>query len=138
MHHVSSESIAFPHRKGNLFTIQYLVEWKEEDNYKKDDYIDWIRRLYNSMTQFVSWDPRAAYINYVDLDLGTMRFVDPSVTTKDAVEIARDWGEKYFLNNYNRLVKAKTLIDPSNVFRNQQGIPPMSLASLSSVLHAEI
>lgn len=138
MHHVSSESIAFPHRKGNLFTIQYLVEWKEEDNYKKDDYIDWIRRLYNSMTQFVSWDPRAAYINYVDLDLGTMRFVDPSVTTNDAVEIARDWGEKYFLNNYNRLVKAKTLIDPSNVFRNQQGIPPMSLASLSSVLHAEI
>ncbi|KAK9941499.1 hypothetical protein M0R45_007205 [Rubus argutus] len=46
-----------------------------------------------------------------------------------AVEIARDWGEKYFLNNYDRLVKAKTIIDPSNVFSNQQGIPPVSCLS---------
>ncbi|KAM5550185.1 berberine bridge enzyme-like D-2 [Rosa sericea] len=134
MHRISSESIAFPHRKGNLFTIQYLVEWKEEENYKRNEYIGWIRRLYNSMTQYVSWGPRTAYINYIDLDLGVMRLVDTRVPTKDkgAVEIARVWGEKYFLNNYDRLVRAKTIIDPSNIFSNQQGIPPLSYLSQPS------
>jgi hypothetical protein len=43
----------------------------------------------------------------------------------DAVEIARLWGEKYFLKNYDRLVRAKTVIDPNNVFSNEQGIPPI-------------
>ncbi|KAK6146200.1 hypothetical protein DH2020_020069 [Rehmannia glutinosa] len=42
------------------------------------------------------------------------------------VEMARIWGEKYFLKNYDRLVRVKTMIDPLNVFRNQQGIPPLS------------
>ncbi|XP_004292414.1 PREDICTED: reticuline oxidase-like isoform X1 [Fragaria vesca subsp. vesca] len=135
MHRISSESIAFPHRKGNLFTIQYLVEWKEEENYKRNEYVGWIRRLYNSMTPYVSWGPRTAYINYIDLDLGVMRLVETRVPTekdKDAVEIARVWGEKYFLNNYDRLVRAKTIIDPRNVFSNQQGIPPVSYLSQAS------
>ncbi|XP_068319812.1 berberine bridge enzyme-like D-2 [Pyrus communis] len=142
MYDISSEAIAFPHRKGNLFTIQYLVEWKEEDNHKRNDYIEWIRRFYNAMTEYVSWGPRAAYINYVDLDLGVMQqqhhFPLNNNLVKDdesdAVEISRDWGEKYFLKNYDRLVRAKTLIDPSNVFRNQQGIPPMSPSSSLVVL----
>ncbi|KAM2363305.1 hypothetical protein ACFX1X_002379 [Malus domestica] len=141
MHDISSEAIAFPHRKGNLFTIQYLVEWKEEDNHKINDYIEWIRRFHNAMTEYVSWGPRAAYINYVDLDLGVMmrqQFPLNNNLVKDdesdAVEIARNWGEKYFLNNYDRLVRAKTLIDPTNVFRNQQGIPPMSSSSSLVVL----
>lgn len=45
----------------------------------------------------------------------------------DAVEIARLWGEKYFLKNYDRLVRAKTVIDPNNVFSNEQGIPPINI-----------
>ncbi|KAH7835285.1 hypothetical protein Vadar_024694 [Vaccinium darrowii] len=123
MEKISSKSIAFPHRQGNLFTIQYLVEWKEEeDNAKnKDWYMDWIRRFYDLMAPFVSWGPRAAYINYMDLDLGV---IDSVSTDNDEVEMARVWGEKYFLENYDRLVRAKTLIDPDNVFRHQQGIPP--------------
>ncbi|KAF3440925.1 hypothetical protein FNV43_RR19211 [Rhamnella rubrinervis] len=124
MNQISSESIAFPHRKGNLYTIQYLVEWKEEDNEKREEYIDWIRRFYNSMTPFVSFGPRAAYVNYMDFDLGVMELLNSSVSTIDPVEIARVWGEKYFLNNYDKLVSAKTHIDPHNVFNNQQGIPP--------------
>lgn len=137
MEELSSESIAFPHRRGNLFTIQYLVEWKEEENeVKSKDYIDWIRGFYNAMTPYVSSDPRAAYINYVDLDLGEMgsapppqqkivMLKDPSSSSSEMVERARVWGEKYFLSNYDRLVRAKTLIDPENIFRHQQGIPPI-------------
>ncbi|KAL2530608.1 FAD-binding Berberine family protein [Forsythia ovata] len=123
---ISSDSIAFPHRKGNLYAIQYLVEWKEEDDAEKGkNYIDWIRGFYNSMAPYVSLGPRAAYINYMDFDLGVMDLLNGTATSSDAVEMAKVWGEKYFLKNYDRLVRAKTLIDPLNVFRHQQGIPPM-------------
>ncbi|KAK3427985.1 hypothetical protein EUGRSUZ_F04104 [Eucalyptus grandis] len=125
MHKISGESIAFPHREGNLFTIQYLVEWHENDNEVRDGYLNWIRGFHDSMAAHVSSGPRAAYVNYMDLDLGVTGLIDPSAGKDDAVEIARAWGEKYFLGNYERLVRAKTKIDPLNVFRNQQGIPPM-------------
>ncbi|KAI5641851.1 hypothetical protein M9H77_00075 [Catharanthus roseus] len=135
MERLSSESIAFPHREGNLFTIQYLVEWKENEKQKSKEYIEWIRRFYEAMTPYVSGNPRAAYVNYMDLDLGQMSlplpllrddYTSTSASSEDAVERARVWGEKYFLSNYDRLVKAKTLIDPHNIFRHEQGIPPMS------------
>ena len=127
MNRINSQSIAFPHRKGNLFTIQYLVEWKEADNSKSTEYIEWIQGFYDSMEPYVSSGPRAAYVNYIDLDLGAFELISTNTATlSDAVERARVWGEKYFLKNYNRLVQAKTTIDPNNVFRNQQGIPPMS------------
>ncbi|XP_014512755.1 reticuline oxidase-like [Vigna radiata var. radiata] len=122
MHNISNDAIAFPHRRGNLFTIQYLIYWKEGENEKSRDYVDWIRGFYDAMTPFVSWGPRAAYINYMDFDLGVRKMIN----VKDGVENARDWGEKYFLSNYDRLVRAKTMIDPNNVFTNEQGIPPMS------------
>ncbi|XP_009783708.1 berberine bridge enzyme-like D-2 isoform X2 [Nicotiana sylvestris] len=133
MQRISEEAIAFPHRKGNLFRIQYLVVWKEKDNNniaKSNGYIEWIREFYNTMAPHVSSSPRAAYVNYMDLDLGVMDdylMLNTSITASadHAVERARVWGEKYFLNNYDRLVKAKTKIDPLNVFRHQQGIPPM-------------
>ncbi|PIN06098.1 hypothetical protein CDL12_21355 [Handroanthus impetiginosus] len=125
MDRISCESIAFPHRKGNIFTIQYLVEWKEEDNGKSQDYIEWIRGFYNAMERYVSSGPRAAYINYMDHDLGVMQLINGSGSVGDAVEIARVWGEKYFLKNYDRLVRVKTFIDPMNVFRHEQGIFPM-------------
>ncbi|KAL6315427.1 hypothetical protein AAG906_000542 [Vitis piasezkii] len=98
MEKISSDALPFPHRKGNLFSIQYM-------------------------------GPRAAYVNYMDLDLGQM---NSSISSNDPVEAARDWGEKYFLNNYDRLVKVKTCIDPDNVFNNQQGIPPMPTARLNN------
>ncbi|KAF5741960.1 putative d-lactate dehydrogenase [Tripterygium wilfordii] len=132
MHRISSDAIAFPHREGNLFTIQYLVEWHEEDNNRSNEYIDWIRGFHYSMTPFVSKGPRVTYINYMDLDLGVMQLINTSILSEDAVEIARAWGEKYFLNNYDRLVRVKTMIDPNNIFRNQQGIPPMSSVGLKA------
>ncbi|KAJ4824481.1 hypothetical protein Tsubulata_017050 [Turnera subulata] len=139
MHRISSEAIAFPHRRGNLFTIQYLVEWKQKDNNKSNEYTAWIREFYNAMAPFVSWGPRAAYINYMDFDLGVMGVIDTHAPpARDAVETARVWGEKYFLKNFDRLVKAKTEIDPDNVFSNQQGIPPDSSSLSQGVSIAKI
>lgn len=130
MNSISGHSIAFPHRKGNLYSLQYMVEWQQHDDDKRNDYINWIRQLYTSMTPYVSWGPRAAYVNYMDFDLGVM--LNSTLSTNDVVEIARVWGEKYFLHNFDRLVRAKTVIDPHNVFSNQQGIPPMSLVSIGA------
>lgn len=133
MERTSSESIAFPHRRGNLFSIQYMVDWDGSEDHRSSGYIRWIRGFYKAMTPFVSSNPRAAYVNYLDLDLGVINTSNDketeAMTNPDgAVERARAWGEKYFLRNYDRLVKAKTLIDPLNVFRNQQGIPPLPTA----------
>ncbi|WMV27620.1 hypothetical protein MTR67_021005 [Solanum verrucosum] len=127
MERISEDAIAFPHRKGNLFGIQYLVEWGKKDNSitKSNAYIEWIREFYNTMAPFVSSAPRAAYVNYIDLDLGVIDNLLINTNAGHAMERARVWGQKYFLNNYDRLVKAKTIIDPLNVFRHQQGIPPM-------------
>ncbi|KAK4722945.1 hypothetical protein R3W88_013178 [Solanum pinnatisectum] len=127
MERISEDAIAFPHRKGNLFGIQYLVEWGKKDNSitKSNAYIEWVREFYNKMAPFVSSAPRAAYVNYIDLDLGVIDNLLINTNAGHAMERARAWGQKYFLNNYDRLVKAKTIIDPLNVFRHQQGIPPM-------------
>ncbi|XP_021903531.1 reticuline oxidase-like [Carica papaya] len=135
MKRITSDAIAFPHRKGNLFAIQYLVEWKEEDDEKREDYMDWMRGFYESMKPYVSGGPRAAYVNYMDLDLGQLQppvsaaIDDLNYSYEDTVEIARVWGEKYFLKNYDRLVRAKTLVDPTNFFTNQQPIPPLNMGS---------
>ncbi|NP_001313194.1 berberine bridge enzyme-like C-1 precursor [Nicotiana tabacum] len=132
MDKISAQAIAFPHRKGNLFAIQYYAQWNEEDDAKSNEHIEWIRGFYNKMAPFVSSSPRGAYVNYLDMDLG-MNMDDDYLlrnassrysSSVDAVERARAWGEKYFLNNYDRLVKAKTKIDPLNVFRHEQSIPP--------------
>ena len=92
-----------------------MRSWK--DHTEDAESIAWIRRLYEYMAPYVSNSPRAAYVNYPDLDLG----VAPNGTA--TVEEARSWGEKYFVHNYDRLVKVKSTIDPYNVFRNSQSIP---------------
>ena len=126
MDRIGSDAIAFPHRKGNIFAIQHLVEWGEEDDWKSKWYVEWLRGFYDHVGPFVSKGPRAAYVNYLDLDLGSVGSID----TKEinAVAEARIWGERYFLGNYDRLVRAKTMIDPNNVFSNDQSIPPLTVA----------
>ncbi|XP_051129294.1 berberine bridge enzyme-like D-2, partial [Andrographis paniculata] len=135
MGRIKKDSIAFPHREGNLFTVQYLVDWEEDEDVRREEYMEWIRGVYGEMEGHVSADPRAAYVNYVDYDLGVMG--DGHVDGGDEVERARVWGEKYFLENYERLVRAKTMIDPMNVFRNQQGIPPLGESIGSRAKRAE-
>ncbi|XP_068650729.1 berberine bridge enzyme-like D-2 [Aristolochia californica] len=132
MERVSNDSIPFPHRSGNLYSFQYLVSWNEKDNWRSQKLIEWLEGFYNYMTSFVSKGPRAAYVNYLDLDLGEMRCRDGK---QNSVNVARAWGEKYFLGNYDRLVRVKTLIDPSNAFCNPQSIPPLTWDGSHSVLY---
>ncbi|KNA07396.1 hypothetical protein SOVF_172170, partial [Spinacia oleracea] len=99
MDRISNDSIAFPHRKGNVYNILYASFWGEEEEEEEDRCLSWVRSLYDYMTPFVTSNPRAAYVNYIDLDLGTIDF---TVNNDDnVVEKARVWGEKYFLGNYD-------------------------------------
>ncbi|KAK6940420.1 Berberine/berberine-like [Dillenia turbinata] len=71
------------------------------------------------MTPFVSSNPRAAYINCMDLDLEVMNLVSPGDSSDaDGVDLARTRGAKYFLKNFDRLVRAKTSIMFSRINKN--------------------
>ncbi|XP_024158039.1 berberine bridge enzyme-like 18 [Rosa chinensis] len=118
MSEISDSEIAFPHRKGNKYEIQYMVTWGDGKDTKK--YVGFMRRLYAYMAPYVSKSPRAAYLNYRDLDLGRNSYGNTSYAQ------ASIWGLKYFKNNFRRLVHVKTLVDPGNFFRNEQSIPVCS------------
>ncbi|KAL6282780.1 hypothetical protein ACE6H2_013709 [Prunus campanulata] len=115
MSEISESEIPFPHRKGNLYEIQYYVTW--DDDKETEKHISWTRMVYGYMAAYVSTSPRAAYLNYRDLDLGT----DKGANTSYAQ--ASIWGLSYFKNNFRRLAQVKTLVDPGNFFRNEQSIP---------------
>ncbi|XP_052201907.1 tetrahydroberberine oxidase-like [Diospyros lotus] len=119
MDEVSETAIPFPHRAGTLYKIQYVVSWEEEGAEASKSHINWIRRLYRYMAPYVSKWPRAAYINYRDLDIGANNQGNTSYAQ------ASVWGFKYFKGNFHRLVQVKSKVDPDNFFRNEQSIPPV-------------
>ncbi|PNY15967.1 reticuline oxidase-like protein [Trifolium pratense] len=114
---VSSNATAFPHRAGNLFKIEYSVNWDEPGIDIENNFTNQTRILYSYMTPFVSNSPRRAFLNYRDLDIGTNDFGNNSY------EQGVVYGMKYFNNNFERLVSIKTEVDPENFFRNEQSIP---------------
>ncbi|KAL0398212.1 UNVERIFIED_CONTAM: Berberine bridge enzyme-like 24 [Sesamum radiatum] len=117
MAEISESAIPFPHRAGNLYKILYAGNWQEAQN--TDKIISWLRRFYSYMARHVSKSPREAFVNYRDLDIGVNN-------NKGKISYARAsiWGRKYFKNNFDRLVRVKTAVDPKNFFRNEQSIPP--------------
>ncbi|XP_035544587.1 berberine bridge enzyme-like 22 [Juglans regia] len=117
MNEISESEIPFPHRKGNIYNIQYLVKWEVNGITASSEHINWIRLLYDYMRPYVSKHPTAAYLNYRDLDLGANKPGNTSYLE------ARVWGTKYFKGNFKRLTKVKTKVDPDNIFRNEQSIP---------------
>ncbi|KAK6150158.1 hypothetical protein DH2020_017683 [Rehmannia glutinosa] len=117
MSEISESALPFPHRAGNLYKIQQLAYWDESGAKASETSISWVRRLYRYMTPYVSKSPRAGYINYRDLDLGVNKEDNTSYAQ------ASIWGLKYFKNNFRKLVRVKTKIDPGNFFRNEQSIP---------------
>ncbi|KAF8412773.1 hypothetical protein HHK36_000743 [Tetracentron sinense] len=121
MNEISESETPFPHRLGNKYIIQYMLIWEEEGIEASERHIGWMRRLYSYMAPYVSKSPRAAYLNYRDLDLGTNNNGNTSYLQ------ASIWGTKYFKNNFNRLVHVKTKVDPGNFFRNEQSIPSLPL-----------
>ncbi|KAM7470037.1 hypothetical protein LguiA_008220 [Lonicera macranthoides] len=119
MNEISESELPFPHRSGNIYMIHYRVGWGEE-GVEAQRHMSWIRKLYNYMALYVSKSPRAAYLNYRDLDLGVNN------EGKTSYAKASIWGTKYFKNNFHRLVQVKTKVDPANFFRNEQSIPSLS------------
>ena len=73
------------------------------------------------MTPYVSKNPRGAFFCYKDLDLGINH------NGKNSYQEGRVYGVQYFKDNFDRLVQIKTIVDPSNFFRNEQSIPILPL-----------
>ncbi|KAJ6950874.1 berberine bridge enzyme-like 21 [Populus alba x Populus x berolinensis] len=119
MNEIPASETPFPHRAGNLFKVQYSVNWEEAGSEADKNFMTQIRRLHSYMTPFVSKNPRSSYLNYRDLDIGVME------AGKDSFEQGSVYGYKYFNDNFDRLVKVKTAVDPENFFRNEQSIPTL-------------
>ncbi|KAK9081658.1 hypothetical protein Syun_031672 [Stephania yunnanensis] len=112
-------------RKGTLMMVEYIVAWNMDEDLESHKFLSWLNELYEYVGQFiVDGNPRVSYVNHVDFDLGEIDWRNES-SASNAIEISRKWGEKYFLSNYDRLVRAKTDIDPNNVFQHPQSIPPL-------------
>ncbi|XP_051125700.1 berberine bridge enzyme-like 8 [Andrographis paniculata] len=107
----------YPHRAGNIAKLQYATNWNETGVAAANRYLNLTRRLYDSMTPYVSMSPRQAFLNYRDLDIGI------NSNGPNSYQEGRVYGVKYFEGNFDRLVRIKTRVDPDNFFRNEQSIP---------------
>ncbi|KAH7836386.1 hypothetical protein Vadar_000621 [Vaccinium darrowii] len=119
MSQIPESALPFPHRKGNLYNIQYLVKWEDENT--TENHMNWLRRVHEHMTPYVSQCPRAAYFNYRDIDLGRNEGMNSTYSE------AMVWGTKYFKQNFRRLAVVKGEVDPGNFFTYEQSIPPLFL-----------
>ncbi|XP_054776593.1 berberine bridge enzyme-like 8 [Prosopis cineraria] len=119
MAEIPATATPFPHRAGNLWKVQYQANWNEAGKEVADHYIELTRKLHGYMTPFVSMNPRGAFFNYKDLDLGINH------NGKNSYREGRVYGVEYFKDNFDRLVRIKTQVDPSNFFRNEQSIPTL-------------
>uniref|UniRef100_A0A803KVU0 Berberine/berberine-like domain-containing protein n=1 Tax=Chenopodium quinoa TaxID=63459 RepID=A0A803KVU0_CHEQI len=117
MREIPANEIAFYHRAGNLFKIEYDFKWYEEGKEAEEHHIELSRRLYKFMTPYVSNSPKEAFYNYRDLDLGT--------NTGRFAKTRAEFGNKYHGGNFQRLLKVKLKVDPLNFFRDEQSIPPI-------------
>jgi hypothetical protein len=119
MSEIPSTETPFPHRAGNLWKVQYQANWNMTGKDIADHYIGLTRKRHKYMTPFVSKNPREAFLNYKDLDLGINH------NGKNSYNEGRVYGVEYFKDNFDRLVKIKTKVDPDNFFRNEQSIPTL-------------
>ncbi|XP_021911174.1 berberine bridge enzyme-like 8 [Carica papaya] len=119
MAEIPSTASPFPHRAGNLWKFQYATNWNEGGIETTNHFIDLTRELHKFMTPFVSKNPRQAFFNYKDLDIGINH------NGRFSFWEGRVYGVKYFKENFNRLVKIKTEVDPANFFRHEQSIPTL-------------
>nr|GEU65075.1 berberine bridge enzyme-like 8 [Tanacetum cinerariifolium] len=120
MAEISEFAKPFPHRAGNIAKIQYAADWNQDGVDIANQNVNLTRVLRKFMTPFVSKNPREAFLNYRDLDIGVNN------NGKNSYLEGTVYGIKYFKEtNFNRLVKVKTMVDPDNFFRNEQSIPTL-------------
>ncbi|KAL7099115.1 hypothetical protein ACP275_09G062200 [Erythranthe tilingii] len=117
MDRISSSAKPFPHRADNVALVEIATNWNVTRLDAANYYINLTRRFYECMTPFVS-KSREAYLNYQDLDLGINDHGPGSYS-----EAAAGYGFKYYMNNFDKLVRIKSEVDPDNFFRNEQSIP---------------
>ncbi|CAO2162680.1 unnamed protein product [Urochloa humidicola] len=120
---MSPSATPFPHRI-YMYQVQLYSYWFENGTDALEKRLSWVRGVYEDLTPYVSNNPRAVYVNYRDLDLGTNE-LEGNVTS---YEKAKVWGEKYFKGNFERLAAVKSKVDPEDFFRNEQSIPPLPAA----------
>ncbi|KAE8670518.1 FAD-binding and BBE domain-containing protein [Hibiscus syriacus] len=120
MEEISEKETSFAHRGGNLFMAQYMVYWTQSDGgiHAAGRYVELSRGLYSAMAPYASRNPREAFINYRDLDVGS------NESGETDFEVTKEYGTKYFGHNFLRLAGVKAMIDPDNFFKNEQSIPP--------------
>ncbi|KAJ0503669.1 putative tetrahydroberberine oxidase [Helianthus annuus] len=123
MDEIEETSTPYPHRKGYLYNIQYYEKWDDGSNESLEKHVSWMRMMYENMTPYVSKNPRGAYVNYRDLDLGLNDNADNTSYLK-----AMQWGNKYFRDNFRRLAMVKGMVDPHNFFHFEQSIPPLVMS----------
>ncbi|CAA7014221.1 unnamed protein product [Microthlaspi erraticum] len=114
----ATNATAFPHRH-KLYKIQHSVTWTDAGPEADRLYVGNLRTTYKIMTPFVSKNPRSSYLNYRDVDIGV------NDHGADGYRKGEIYGRKYFGENFDRLVRVKTAVDPDNFFRNEQSIPTL-------------
>lgn len=97
---VANDATAFGHRD-MLYSIQYFINWNTTAGGVTATAR--LKDLYDKMRPFVSG---AAYVNYCDTDL------------------KQDYPAAYWGANLPRLKQIKAAVDPDNVFRHAQSVPP--------------
>ncbi|XP_074314856.1 berberine bridge enzyme-like 7 [Silene latifolia] len=123
MSEIPGNEIAYPHRAGILFKIEYDFKWYETGIDVDKYHVELSRSFYKFMTPYVSKSPRMAYFNYRDFDIGINH------GNKQDTNITTSFGMNYYGNNFIRLMKVKTETDPANFFRYEQSIPPTTSLS---------
>ncbi|KAK9068356.1 hypothetical protein SSX86_012468 [Deinandra increscens subsp. villosa] len=124
MDEIEETSSPYPHRKGNLYNIQYYEKWDDGSIESSEKHISWMRMMYENMRPYVSKNPRGAYVNYRDLDLG----LNDGNADDTSYLKGMEWGNRYFKGNFRRLAVVKGMVDPQNFFHFEQSIPPLVLS----------
>ncbi|KAG2657303.1 hypothetical protein PVAP13_1KG178400 [Panicum virgatum] len=121
----------YAHRRGYLYNVQYFVKWGGGAEEEEGRHLGWVRGVHGFMAAYASSGPRAAYVNFRELDLGQ------NVEGETSYEAARGWGEMYFRGNFRRLAMVKAEVDPEQVFWSEQSIPPLVAADVGGERQSE-
>ncbi|WP_245837338.1 FAD-dependent oxidoreductase [Virgibacillus phasianinus] len=91
---------AYYHRNA-LIAQEYNTRWTKDEVASRN--VQWVYSLRKHLTPYT----RGNYVNWPDI-------------------LIRDWPRTYYGDNFDQLRKVKTKVDPMNVFRFKQSIPPFS------------
>nr|GEW06898.1 berberine bridge enzyme-like 8 [Tanacetum cinerariifolium] len=90
MNEISEFAKPYPHRAGNLAKIEYETYWEDAGTEAANQYVQYARLMHEHMTPYVSKNPREAFFNYRDLDIGVNH------NGKNSYEEGKVYGVKYW------------------------------------------